>query len=99
MVLGIEAIPNQNTPSRFFGKFSVPSCQRLCQLHAWTLRELPSSARPHEGYKLDRDSMAQLHEEYVLPRKNSPPVPLPPLRFRIFLCLQRNPAFMDGTRE
>jgi hypothetical protein len=62
-VLGIEAVPSQSTLSRFFGAFSFASCERLAALHAWALRSLPSSARPAEGYTLDVDSWALLHED------------------------------------
>ena len=59
-VLGIEAVPSQSTLSRFFGEFTQPSAQRLTQLHARAARALPS--RP-EGYTLDLDSWALLHED------------------------------------
>jgi hypothetical protein len=62
-VLGIEAIPSQSTLSRFFGEFDFGSCEQLAQLHGWALRGLPSSARPQEGYTLDLDSTAWLHED------------------------------------
>lgn len=62
-VLGIEALPSQSTLSRFFGAFTMKSCERLAGLHAWALRALPSSARPREGYTLDLDSWALLHED------------------------------------
>lgn len=61
--LGIEAVPRQSTLSRFFGAFIFQSCERLVELHAWTLRSLPSSARPAEGSTLDLDSWALLHED------------------------------------
>lgn len=62
-VLGIEAVPSQSTLSRFFGAFTFQSCEQLAGLHAWALRGLPSSARPREGYTLDLDSWALLHED------------------------------------
>jgi Transposase DDE domain group 1 len=62
-VLGVEAIASQSTLSRFFGEFSFQSCEALAGLHAWALRGLPSSARPREGYTLDLDSWALLHED------------------------------------
>jgi len=62
-VLGIEAVASQSTLSRFFGAFSFQSCEALAALHAWALRGLPSSARPSEGYTLDLDSWALLHED------------------------------------
>lgn len=62
-VLGIEAVPSQSTLSRFFGAFTFKSCEQLARLHSWALRGLPSSARPSEGYTLDLDSWALLHED------------------------------------
>jgi len=62
-VLGSEASASQSTFSRFFGAFTFQSCERLAGLHAWALRSLPSSARPREGYTLDLDSWALLHED------------------------------------
>lgn len=62
-VLGIEAVPSQSTLSRFFGAFTFKSCERLAGLHGWALRGLPSRARPQEGYTLDLDSWALLHED------------------------------------
>ena len=62
-VLGVEAIASQSTFSRFFGAFTFQSCEALAGLHAWALRSLPSSARPREGYTLDLDSWALLHED------------------------------------
>ena len=62
-VLGIEAVASQSTFSRFFGAFSFKSCEQLAGLHPWALRGLPSSARPREGYTLDLDSWALLHED------------------------------------
>lgn len=62
-VLGVEAIASQSTFSRFFGAFTFQSCEVLAGLHPWALRSLPSSARPREGYTLDLDSWALLHED------------------------------------
>jgi hypothetical protein len=62
-VPGIEAVPSQGTLSRFFGAFSLKSCEALAGLHAFALRALPSSARPAEGCTLDLDSWALLHED------------------------------------
>lgn len=62
-VLGVEAIASQSTLSRFFAAFTQQSCEQLAQLHGWALRALPSSARPREGYTLDLDSWALLHED------------------------------------
>jgi hypothetical protein len=62
-VLGIEAVPSQSTLSRFFGAFTFKSCEQLATLHPWALRGLPSSAHPREGYTLDLDSWALLHED------------------------------------
>jgi hypothetical protein len=62
-VLGVEAIASQSTFSRFFGEFRFQSCEALARLHGWALRSLPSSARPREGYTLDLDSWALLHED------------------------------------
>lgn len=62
-VLGVEAIASQSTLSRFFGKFTQGSCQRLGGLHAWALRALPTRSRQQGGYTLDLDSWALLHED------------------------------------
>src|SRR5439155_25180035 len=59
-VLGIEAVPSQSTLSRFFGAFSQRSCQALAQLHSRAVFVLPSR---REGYTLDLDSWALLHED------------------------------------
>ena len=59
-VLGIEAVPSQSTLSRFFARCGRSACEALSGLHAWALRELP--ARP-EGYTLDLDSFALVHED------------------------------------
>ena len=62
-LLGIEAVPRQSTLSRFVGAFTMRSCAQLAGLHAWALRRLPSRARPREGYTLDLNSWALLHED------------------------------------
>jgi hypothetical protein len=59
-VLGVEAIASQSTLSRFFEVFTQGSCQRLGQLHPWAIHSLPSL---REGYTLDLDSWALLHED------------------------------------
>lgn len=59
-VLGIEAVPSQSTLSRFFAAFSQASCQSLAGLHRRALFALPSL---REGYTLDLDSWALLHED------------------------------------
>lgn len=59
-VLGIESVASQSTLSRFFGVFSQRTCQQLGGLHAHALYSLPSA---REGYTLDLDSWALLHED------------------------------------
>jgi hypothetical protein len=59
-VLGIEAVPSQSTLSRFFGRCGRAACEALGGLHAWALRELPVRT---EGYTLDMDSFALIHED------------------------------------
>jgi Transposase DDE domain group 1 len=59
-VLGIEAVASQSTLSRFFEVFTQHSCQVLGQLHPWASQSLPSL---REGYTLDLDSWALLHED------------------------------------
>jgi hypothetical protein len=59
-VLGVEAIASQSTLSRFFGVFSQSACQALQGLHRQALSALPSL---REGYTLDLDSWALLHED------------------------------------
>lgn len=59
-VLGIEAVPSQSTLSRFFAGCGRAACEALGGLHGWALRELPD--RP-EGYTLDLDSFALVHED------------------------------------
>jgi hypothetical protein len=59
-VLGIEAIASQSTFSQFFGVFTQASCDRLSRLHRQAVYSLPSL---REGYTLDLDSWALLHED------------------------------------
>jgi DNA-directed RNA polymerase subunit N (RpoN/RPB10) len=59
-VLGIEAIPSQSTLSRFFAGFTQRSTQALSGLHVRAVGALPSR---REGYTLDLDSWALLHED------------------------------------
>jgi hypothetical protein len=46
--------------SRFFAACGRAACEALGGLHAWAWQELP--ARP-EGYTLDLDSFALVHED------------------------------------
>jgi len=59
-VLGIEAVPSQSTLSRFFARCGRSACEALGGLHSWALRDLPVRA---EGYTLDLDSFALVHED------------------------------------
>jgi hypothetical protein len=59
-VLGVEAIASQSTLSRFFGVFTQKSCQVLGGLHSRAAKSLPTL---REGYTLDLDSWALLHED------------------------------------
>lgn len=59
-VLGVEAVASQSTLSRFFGVFSQRTCQALSGLHREAVYRLPSLK---EGYTLDLDSWALLHED------------------------------------
>ena len=59
-VLGIEAVASQSTLSRFFEAFSQGSCNVLAGLHRQAIWALPSL---QEGYTLDLDSWALLHED------------------------------------
>jgi hypothetical protein len=59
-VLGIEGVPSQSTLSRFFGVFTQPTNNVLSGLHRWAVGQLPSRS---EGYTLDLDSWALLHED------------------------------------
>jgi len=59
-VLGIEAVASQPTLSRFFGAFTQKTSTLLSRLHAGAVYALPSLK---EGYTLDLDSWALLHED------------------------------------
>ncbi len=59
-VLGIEAVASQSTFSRFFAAFEQSDCNQLNQLHRQAIHALPSRS---EGYTLDLDSWALLHED------------------------------------
>ena len=59
-VLGVEAMASQSTLSRFFGVFTQADCNRLNGLHRKAVYALASRA---EGYTLDLDSWALLHED------------------------------------
>jgi len=59
-VLGIEAVASQPTFSRFFNEFTQCSSTVLSRLHFWAVSTLPSHK---EGYTLDLDSWALLHED------------------------------------
>ena len=59
-VLGVEAMVSQPTLSRFFGQFTQQSSSQMAQLHPWAVHALPSLK---EGYTLDLDSWALLHED------------------------------------
>lgn len=59
-VLGVEAVASQSTLSRFFGVFTQGSSQVLSRLHPRAIYALPTRK---EGYTLDLDSWALLHED------------------------------------
>ncbi len=59
-VLGVEAIASQSTLSRFFDVFGQRTCNTLNRLHRQAVDSLPSLK---EGYTLDLDSWALLHED------------------------------------
>lgn len=59
-VLGIESVASQSTFSRFFGVFGQSDCNRLNRLHQKAVHALASRS---EGYTLDMDSWALLHED------------------------------------
>jgi hypothetical protein len=59
-VLGIEAVASQPTFSRFFNEFTLRTSTELSRLHFWAVSSLPSLK---EGYTLDLDSWALLHED------------------------------------
>jgi hypothetical protein len=58
-VLGIESVASQSTLSRFFGVFTQRACHGLGGLHTRAVGSLPSQ---REGYTLDLNSWALLHE-------------------------------------
>jgi DDE family transposase len=59
-VLGVEAVASQPTFSRFFNEFTQGTSTVLSRLHFWAMSSLPSLK---EGYTLDLDSWALLHED------------------------------------
>ena len=59
-VLGIEAVASQSTLSRFFDAFTQGSCNVLAGLHRQAVHGL---GWLKEGYTLDLDSWALLHED------------------------------------
>jgi hypothetical protein len=59
-VLGVEAVASQPTFSRFFNEFTQGSATALSRLHFWAVSSLASLK---EGYTLDLDSWALLHED------------------------------------
>ncbi len=59
-VLGVEAMMSQPTLSRFFSGFTQKTSSQMAQLHGWAACGLPSLK---EGYTLDLDSWALLHED------------------------------------
>ena len=59
-VLGSAAMASQSTFSRFFAEFTQASNEGFAPLHGWAAGRLPSR---REGYTLDWDSWAWLHED------------------------------------
>lgn len=59
-VLGIHRMASQSTFTRFFSHFTPSSAEALHRLHSWVLRRLPSRK---DGYTLDLDSTALIHED------------------------------------
>ncbi|MDB6131096.1 MAG: family transposase [Verrucomicrobiales bacterium] len=59
-VLGVEAMVSQPTLSRFFTAFTQKTSSEMAPLHRWAMGSLPSLK---EGYTLDLDSWALLHED------------------------------------
>ena len=59
-VLGVEAMVSQPTLSRFFAAFTQKTSSEMAQLHRWAMGSLPSLK---DGYTLDLDSWALLHED------------------------------------
>jgi len=60
-VLGIEGVPSQSTLTRFFRQFTQPTNDGMNALNRWVAGQWPSAGR--EGYTLDVDSWALLHED------------------------------------
>lgn len=60
-MLGIEAVPSQSTLTRFFGAFNQQVNAQLNALNHWVAGAWPSAGR--DGYTLDVDSWALLHED------------------------------------
>jgi hypothetical protein len=58
--MGVEGIASQSTLSRFFAVFTQKNCQDLGSLHAHAAGSLPTL---REGYTLDLDSWALLHDD------------------------------------
>ena len=59
-VLGVEAMVSQPTLSRFFAAFNQKTSSQMARLHSWAVDGLPTLP---EGYTLDLDSWALLHED------------------------------------
>src|SRR5438105_1492971 len=59
-VLGIEAVASQSTLSRFFEAFTQMTSRGMAGLHRQAVYALPTLK---EGYTLDLDSWALLHED------------------------------------
>lgn len=60
-VLGIEGVPSQSTLTRFLRGFDQPTNEGFNALNRWVAGQWPSAGR--EGYTLDVDSWALLHED------------------------------------
>lgn len=60
-VMGIEAVPSQSTLTRFFGQFTESHNDAMNALNRWVVGQWPSGGS--EGYTLDIDSWALLHED------------------------------------
>jgi hypothetical protein len=60
-VMGIEAVPSQSTLTRFLRGFNQQSSEGLNAMNRWVVGQWPSADR--EGYTLDVDSWALLHED------------------------------------
>jgi len=59
-VLGISRMASQSTFTRFFRRFNQSASESLQELYTWAMRRLPSRK---QGYTLDLDSTALLHED------------------------------------